>query len=190
MSRADLRFLLKVIALVGLVLAGGVVAGFKVFGGPDSVAVDCADFAAKASSGAIYATAEPVLERQTSDAAKWCEFSGVGSDGTRDKVRVTVEGFGEDAPSDVDDCGEPLRLGDNEQGCLQMVEGAGTPGSNGAVVRLVRVEGDLRIELEARLSAATLRRVEQLAAGQGVEAFTLADLARFTEAAKELTRRD
>ncbi|GIG65702.1 hypothetical protein [Phytomonospora endophytica] len=190
MSRADLRFLLKVIALVLLVVAGGVIAGFKIFaGGPDPVSLDCEDLAAEASSGVTYPVAEPVLERQTSDSARWCEFAGVGPDGTRDVVRVTVERFEGAAPSTVDGCAAavefPVRDG---RGCLTNVDGAGTPGANGAIATIVLASGDLRVQVDARMSAVTLTRLEGLAvgAGQGLEAFVLADLARFAEAAREL----
>jgi len=181
MSRADLKFLLKVIAFVLLVIAGGVVAGFKILSGPDPVSLDCKAFATKASTGAVYPVAEATLERQTSDSAKWCELAGVGPDGARDVVKVTVERFEDDASSKMDGC-------DQAAGCLMMVDGAGTPGSNGATATIVLADGDLRVEVEARLSATTLQRVEGLAAGAGqtTEAFVLGDLARFADAAAEL----
>lgn len=189
MSRADLRFLLKVIALVLLVIAGGVIAFVKLTGGPDPVVVDCEALAERSSGGAVYSRLEAVLERSTAEHVKWCQLSGAGPEGVRDLVTVTVERFEDKAPSTLDECFAPVEVAGGGSGCLDFVDGAGTPGSNGATVLMVLADGDLRVELEARMSAPTLRQAEQLAAGagQGVEAFVLADLARFTEAAAALT---
>ncbi|GLZ81503.1 hypothetical protein Afil01_63100 [Actinorhabdospora filicis] len=162
MSRADLKFLLKVIAVVLLLIAGSVTAVLKLTG-PGPVALDCAPVAKTASE--LY----PSVSVAGHPKPAVCEL-----DAGEDRLVVTVSR--DDTGSG---CQSPLKT-EGGEGCLTVVEGSGTPGSNGAEARLLIRDGDLRALVTARMSGATLARAGD---HPPVDAYVLAQLTPLARAA-------
>lgn len=167
MSRADLKFLLKVIAIVLLLIAGGVAAVLKLTG-PGPVALDCA-LVAKAS-GELY----PSIAVSAHPKPALCELDARG-----DRVDVTVTRADAAGDKGGSGCATPVPT-EGGEGCVTVVEGSGTPGSNGAEARLLIREGDLRALVTARLSGASYSRAGE---HSPADAYVLAQLTPLARAA-------
>lgn len=156
MSRADLRFLLKVVAIVVLLVAGGVVALVKAASG--DVALDCGSLG---GAGELY----PALSVTGHPSPAVCELSSESGD--RVEVRVSRKKPASGCPGAAD-------------GCVTAVEGAGTPGSNGAEARVAVRAGEVWALVSARLSGGTYTRASE---HSPVEGWVLGELAVLGKAA-------